>query len=351
MKKKLTVLLMAVLCMTLLTGCFCQHEWKDATCQSPKTCAKCEKTEGELGGHVYADATCDAPKTCTLCGAVEGEALGHDWVDATCYEAKYCARCAVVEGEPLGHSWADATTDAPKTCLTCLLTEGEPIVTDPRFHSSEVASLLGKWGMELVADGEMMGLEGFTGEVELLYIFEFGNAGDYSVTMEILNKDAFNEALIDYTITSTYAEFANQGLDQGGANEAMQSAYGMSVEDYARQTISQIDFGELFNTIYSAIDAGGVYYAEGPYLISGPTWDSEMTYTMFGFDVDGNLYLDEICYELGLDACFTRIIDTPAEESAEEDQPEVVETLPADETQAVEETTAETQVPEETDAA
>jgi len=52
------------------------HEWSDATCTKPQTCA-CGETQGEPTGHTWADATCTAPKTCSVCKATEGEPAGH----------------------------------------------------------------------------------------------------------------------------------------------------------------------------------------------------------------------------------------------------------------------------------
>ena len=125
MKYKLLVLL--VLCAALLTGCGCEHEWKEATCEAPKTCAACGAAEGEALGHNWQDAICEAPKTCTACGVTEGEALGHNWQDATCEAPKTCTACGVTEGEALGHNWQDATCEAPKTCTACSAAEGEAL--------------------------------------------------------------------------------------------------------------------------------------------------------------------------------------------------------------------------------
>ena len=101
MNKKLFCLVIAV--ALLLSGCCISHEWADADCVNPKTCAKCEKTEGEALGHTWADATCVDAKTCTVCAATEGEALGHTWVDATCAAPKTCSVCGETEGEALAH--------------------------------------------------------------------------------------------------------------------------------------------------------------------------------------------------------------------------------------------------------
>lgn len=80
-KKKpllLILILVAVIAIALVisfTVCF--HKWTEADCLTPKTCAKCDKTEGEALGHEWVDADCVAPKTCSRCAATEGKALGH----------------------------------------------------------------------------------------------------------------------------------------------------------------------------------------------------------------------------------------------------------------------------------
>jgi hypothetical protein len=89
-------------------------------------------------GHDWQDATCTTPKTCATCGAVEGEALGHDYIynpkqDPTCTEDGWeayttCSRCDYsterVVIPKLGHS---EVTDAAKepTCTSPGRTEGK----------------------------------------------------------------------------------------------------------------------------------------------------------------------------------------------------------------------------------
>ncbi len=125
--KKLLILLLTLSVAFTLGACCLRHEWIDATCSEPKTCAKCGKTEGEALGHEWTDATCTEPKTCAKCGKTGGEALGHEWTDATCTEPKTCAKCGKTEGEALGHEWTDATCTEPKTCARCGETEGEAL--------------------------------------------------------------------------------------------------------------------------------------------------------------------------------------------------------------------------------
>ena len=61
-----------------MTGCGCKHEWVDATCTAPKTCSKCQETEGEALGHTEGEWELTetdvvntveiSKKCCTVCG-------------------------------------------------------------------------------------------------------------------------------------------------------------------------------------------------------------------------------------------------------------------------------------------
>lgn len=73
MKKRMLAL--GLLCAALLTGCQCSHDWQNATCAQPRTCAKCGETEGLTLSHIWATANHQAPKTCTVCGMTIGNPL------------------------------------------------------------------------------------------------------------------------------------------------------------------------------------------------------------------------------------------------------------------------------------
>ena len=106
------------------------HDYAAATCTVPKTCKRCGAASGSALGHSYAAATCTAPKTCTRCKATSGEALGHDYAAATCTEAATCKRCGFSTDKPLGHDYAAATCTAPKTCKRCKATSGSALGHD-----------------------------------------------------------------------------------------------------------------------------------------------------------------------------------------------------------------------------
>lgn len=127
MKKVIKLVLCAILCIVLLSGCSCKHEWTAPNCVSPAVCSKCGETQGEALGHKYVEATCTQPKYCSVCGLTVGEPLGHDWIEADCTTPKTCKRCGETEGVALGHEWNDATCILPKTCARCGTTEGEAL--------------------------------------------------------------------------------------------------------------------------------------------------------------------------------------------------------------------------------
>ena len=127
MKRIVAIVFIIAICFSL-SACCLRHDWQEATCAAPETCAKCGKTRGEpLAEHTWVEATCTEPKTCSVCGATEGEALGHTFDEASCTYPKTCTVCGETEGEPLGHTWIEATCTEPKTCSVCGVTEGEPL--------------------------------------------------------------------------------------------------------------------------------------------------------------------------------------------------------------------------------
>ena len=128
MKKAGMAFLTAFFCCSMLTGCFCQHTWKAAGCETPAICEKCGKTEGAPAGHSWMEATCEKPMTCEICKQIQGDPLGHTVkTKASCTEAAKCSVCGETVEEALGHDWRAATRINPKICTRCKLTEGEPL--------------------------------------------------------------------------------------------------------------------------------------------------------------------------------------------------------------------------------
>lgn len=173
MKRAISLIMAAVLCVAMLSGCCLSHEWTEADCENPKTCAKCEKTEGEALGHDWAEASCANPKTCGRCGKTEGDALGHDWAEADCENPKTCGRCSQTEGEALGHSysgWEAVGTDTmASTCAVCGEKQEKPM--DREFIGRQ--QLVGKWELTSVT------LNGMWFDLKLDWTLEFHEDGTF----------------------------------------------------------------------------------------------------------------------------------------------------------------------------
>ena len=68
----------------------CTHEWTDATCTAPKTCALCGETEGEALGHSYETGTC------TVCGEADPDYVAPE---VTKYEIYVTGNHGTVEAD------------------------------------------------------------------------------------------------------------------------------------------------------------------------------------------------------------------------------------------------------------
>lgn len=89
-KFKLICSLAVLLLLTgLLSGCACQHQWQEATCMAPQTCAKCGEVQGKIRSHKWGNTDCKNPEPCVYCGTLEGIGLTHQWRS----DCRICAHC------------------------------------------------------------------------------------------------------------------------------------------------------------------------------------------------------------------------------------------------------------------
>lgn len=236
MKRKLLTGIVLASLTLLLTGCCMSHEWQEATCTAPKTCAKCGKSEGEILDHTWVDATCAEPKHCSVCGETEGKALEHTWVEATCAEPKHCEVCGETEGEALEHTLTEANYQQPATCEVCGAIVGEPL--EARFE---------KDGLECNAELD----------TPYPYTVTCGDNPNYTTTgkvtfsdYEVFQSDETHEALDGYewqTITVTFI------FDD---DNARQIGYGihLNVIDYYSEDFEASSFEEIYTVNYNGVD-------------------------------------------------------------------------------------------------
>ena len=104
MRKAIVGLFVILTVTIIMTGCGCNHEWEEATCLTPQTCALCGRQEGSVTAHSWKEANCTDAKTCEVCQATEGEPRGHKWEEATCERPETCSVCEATEGLKADHS-------------------------------------------------------------------------------------------------------------------------------------------------------------------------------------------------------------------------------------------------------
>jgi len=220
MKRRL-ILALCILCIFVLSGCGCEHEWVEASCLVPKFCPLCEDTEGEALGHSWQEADCENPRSCALCNATEGEALGHDWQEADCENPQSCKRCEAIEGEALGHDWQELGCDKPLTCSVCAAENGEPLghafgewAPDNEVMSRSCARC---YDVETVpVNHELIGTQWLIGSWTSTYTEVEGIGGvlfnGYSAQ---INADGSVRFLIDETLEGTWEWDMYRMLDDG----------------------------------------------------------------------------------------------------------------------------------------
>ena len=126
MKKRILTLALALTLTLALSSRGCKHEWLDATCTIPTTCAKCGETAGNPLGHTWTNATCTEPQTCSVCGTTNGQPLEHQWLPATCTEPETCSLCGETQGDPpTGH-----TLQEDGSCSVCGEAIGVPLTME-----------------------------------------------------------------------------------------------------------------------------------------------------------------------------------------------------------------------------
>ncbi len=106
-KKKICALLGAAALIMSLAGCECKHKnIKEADCENSAVCQDCEKKlDTPALGHKWSDATCEVPKTCSLCGKTEGEPSEHKWENGTCLKPAKCSVCGKENDKTLAEAY------------------------------------------------------------------------------------------------------------------------------------------------------------------------------------------------------------------------------------------------------
>ena len=173
---KKIIILHFVFVMVALASCSfngCDHDWRAATCNEPKTCVLCGEKEGEAIPHNWSMATCTRPRTCFACNKTEGSVADHNWKSATCTAPQTCRDCGETRGSFGNHNWNAATCTSAKSCRNCSKTEGNPLGHTNGSTCSRCGEKLSNWIQGEYKDEFDMP----TGEN---YIALYGTEGEFS---------------------------------------------------------------------------------------------------------------------------------------------------------------------------
>ena len=112
--KKLIALLMVLTAALALWGC--SKEPAPTTAVIPATTAPA--TEPRCV-HEYTDADCTTPKTCALCGITRGNALGHDYAEGICSRcgAEDATYVALLDGSWCTEALNETSTQIENICM------------------------------------------------------------------------------------------------------------------------------------------------------------------------------------------------------------------------------------------
>lgn len=202
--------------MLTLSGCH-SHQWTEADCISPRTCAECGATEGEALGHKWEEATCVLPAACSVCGATEGEPLPHTWLEANFQRPATCSECGAIEGEP----WTPGFVSEGRTCCEDENTAYEYIVATATVPEEKTAGRLLLAECRVAEPDEALeeaeGYEWGTAHFEILFhdrnawgyggTYNFGFTDYYDIELCADSRQELDENTYQYTVNYNGEEY------------------------------------------------------------------------------------------------------------------------------------------------
>ena len=122
MKKILCLISVFMLIVVLafsLSSCECKHELQEATCTTPRTCAKCGETFGTTIPHKYERVACGEYMRCKDCGANSNYSISEHLYLGNCGEIGTCYYCDEQSPEILEHTYKGNVHTGVLKCNKC----------------------------------------------------------------------------------------------------------------------------------------------------------------------------------------------------------------------------------------
>lgn len=318
---------LVLLTLLMITGCGCEHQWVEGTCEAPEICSLCGKTRGEPTEHYFREATCESPKTCTKCGLTEGESNGHDFDEATCTSAQKCKNCTKVQGVKLGHDYQKGV------CTRCgdtnILSESCDMVLCTGYDGDDYYELVAnqmdaypdstfefgviknnEWLLKMGEDcpfidskGWWKGTKSENTPGEFIYLSEGcfyytkdQGLGDYeiiykpetNVSFEVAGLVSFTPYVSNYEID--YSMIVNDNGEVLTRKDDKNYTFSYLNMNTGESFAIPFELTNIHNSLYIGLLSDGLFYAESFSQFSG--------YDYIGFfDLDGNQIINLLDYK------------------------------------------------------
>ena len=157
-------------------------------------------------------------------------------------------------------------------------------------------TILGTWRMrcdlsEAIASELGQDFEDFEAPFIVDMMFEFHEEGTFRLYVDEESfRENFNvwlDEVLVYTTNIMYDMFEEMGLSKSEADELVQELYGMTMEEYLRESMmSEMNVDELIEEIMPGMDFSGVYRVEEDRLYMAEWEINENQYDNFHFEED-----------------------------------------------------------------
>lgn len=157
-------------------------------------------------------------------------------------------------------------------------------------------TILGTWRMrcdlsEAIATELGQDFEDFEAPFIVDMMFEFSEDGAFRMYVDEESfRENFNvwlDEVLLYTASIMYDMFEEMGLSKSEADELVQDLYGMTMEEYLRESMmAEMDVEELIEEIIGSVDINGVYKVEEDRLYMAEWEINENQYDNFHFEED-----------------------------------------------------------------
>lgn len=140
MKKVVISLILALVCLLVFAGCSSAQDYTESSLIPTEATQEPTDSPTEATSHMHnwTDATCDRPRICTRCGRSDGEPLAHEWKSIGDEGLRMCSLCRVFECEIAGHIWKDTVCGPSRICSLCSAADGTvPAHTFGKWYPTE----------------------------------------------------------------------------------------------------------------------------------------------------------------------------------------------------------------------